>query len=101
FVFPENPFPLHRRLIIQQGVFACPADITVPFLTNLNVQGTHARGSVARVTLAFDEQAKRAALAELLEMNVDRATLFPGLDGFAQSLRARIPLYQRVAAAWA
>jgi hypothetical protein len=101
FVFPENPFPLHRRLIIQQGVFACPADITVPFLANLNAQGPHAADAVVKLNLAFDEDAKRAALAELLEMNVDRATLFPGLDGFAQSLRVRIPLYQRVAAAWA
>jgi hypothetical protein len=101
FVFPENPFPLHRRLIIQQGVFACPADITVPFLDNLNAPGPPARAAVVKVELAFSEVEQRTALAELLEMNVDRATLFPGLDGFAQSLRARIPLYQRVAAAWA
>lgn len=100
-VFPENPFPLHRRLIIQQGVFACPADITVPFLDNLNAPGPHAEDAVVKVELAFSVEEQRAALAELLEMNVDRATLFPGLDGFAQSLRARIPLYQRVAAAWA
>jgi hypothetical protein len=98
-VLPENPFPLHRRLIIQQGAFACPGDVTAPFVDNLRSDG--GRGVLIKLRLAFDAAARSRALAELAQMNIDRASLFPGLDGFAQSLELRIPLYQRIAAAWA
>ena len=98
--FPENPFPLHRRLIIQQGVFACPGDVSAPFLENLHMGGSGGRDAVVKVRLEFDNRARRSALAELSQMNIDRASLFPGLDGFAQSLALRIPLYQRITAAW-
>jgi hypothetical protein len=100
-VLPENPFPLHRRLIIQQGVFACPADITAPFLANLDMGSSGGRHALLKLRLEFDEAARRNALSELGRMNIDRASLFPGLDGFAQSLKLRIPLYQRIAVAWA
>jgi hypothetical protein len=101
FVLPENPFPLHRRLIIQQGVFACPADVSASFLENLDPGQAEASDALVRLRLALEPGAWRAALAEFSRMNIDRASLFPGLDGFAQSLQLRIPLYQRVAAAWA
>lgn len=100
-VLPENPFPLHRRLIIQQGVFACPGDVTAPFLDNLRLAEGSSSEVLLKLRLAFDSAARRRALAELAQMNIDRASLFPGLDGFAQSLELRIPLYQRIAAAWA
>jgi hypothetical protein len=101
-VFPENPFPLHRRLIIQQGVFGCPADVASPFLENLAMGGGDGRRhNLVKLRLELDSAARRVALTELARMNIDRATLFPGLDGFAQSLTMRIPLYQQIASAWA
>ena len=39
----------------------------------------------------------RAALLDgLLAMNLSRATLFPGLDGFSMSLWTRVPLFNRL-----
>lgn len=99
-VFPENPIPLHRRLIIQQGVFACPGDVAVPFTENLAMPGLGSQDATVKLRLDFGPAAWRNALAELTRMNIDRASLFPGLDGFAQSLKLRIPLYQRIEAAW-
>ena len=101
FVLPENPFPLHRRLIIQQGVFVCPADVSASFLENLDPGEAEASDALVKLRLEFEPGAWRGALTEFSHMNIDRASLFPGLDGFAQSLQLRIPLYQRIAAAWA
>jgi len=34
---------------------------------------------------------RRKALDKLSDMNISRATLFPGLDGFARSLKVSMP----------
>jgi hypothetical protein len=39
-----------------------------------------------RPSLEVKSDARREVLAELQKMNINRATLFPGLDGFAASL---------------
>jgi hypothetical protein len=38
------------------------------------------------------ESMRREAMSELRKMNVTAASLFPGLDGFARSLRSRVTL---------
>jgi hypothetical protein len=100
FVFAENPSLLNRRLIIQQGVFLCPGDVSVPFTQNLKAMGgwNEAR-NVIKVRFVLDRGFRRQAMAELFRMNVSRATLFPGLDGFAQSLGHRMPFYESLARA--
>ena len=40
FVYPVNPVRLNQRLIIQQGVFLCPADVKVSFEENLAATAT-------------------------------------------------------------
>jgi hypothetical protein len=35
FVIPVNPFMLNERLVIQQGLFLCAGDISIPFEDNL------------------------------------------------------------------
>lgn len=37
------------------------------------------------------------AIEQLLLMNISRDSLFPGLDGFAQSLKQKLPLYTKMA----
>ena len=34
-VLAVNPYYLHTRLVVQQGIFVCPLDVTTPFEQNL------------------------------------------------------------------
>jgi len=97
-VFLENPFFLHRKLIIQQGVFLCSGDISVPFEDNLkSLDGWHKASSVVKIRCEMTTKDRLDALEELHRMNVHRANLFPGLDGFAQSLNYRLRFYEQLA----
>lgn len=98
FVFPENPFRLHNRLITQQGVFLCPGDVRSQFTKNLKTMyGWEQEANIIKISLDFDLKSRHEALQDLFAMNISRATLFPGLDGFAQSLKQRLMHYKGLA----
>ena len=86
-----NPFQLDERLTIQKGVFLFPCHAGETFETNLKAMpGFDDSSKVLKLTIKHGE--RRQALKTLHSMNVSRATLFPGLDGFAQSLKVSHPL---------
>jgi hypothetical protein len=85
-VVPINPFHLDERLTIQKGVFLCPGDVTKTFEKNLEALPNHDhRDNIRKLKIPVSE--RRKALRDLDDININRATLFPGLDGFAQSLK--------------
>ena len=91
-VVPDNPFLLDERLAVQQSVFLIPIDVRKPFMENLipaSVQA-EARSAVRKYELCCTLELLTAALAELRRMNISRVSLFPGLDGLADSLENRI-----------
>ena len=114
FAAPINPFHLTQRLTIQRGVFMCPGDIGVPFKDNLSgPDDWNNEDHVQKLVLEFgpgekgekeDEETPeekerkkkewRTALEELYDLNISRATLFPGLVGFAESLKYQPPRLQ-------
>jgi hypothetical protein len=77
------PFRMNERLTIQQGSFLCPGDIRISFMDNLAAM-PGAEQHIKKIVLP--QHVRALALADLSRMNINRATLFPGLDGFAQSL---------------
>jgi hypothetical protein len=89
-VIPLNPRRLNPRLVIQQGVFLCPINGSVSFMDNLDamlqVAGGDARAKVRRFVIPEGSHIRRQLLGGLSRMNMTQATLFPGLDGFAESL---------------
>ena len=90
FVCHMNPYNLHERLVIQQGIFLCPGDISKPFENNLTALLLSERdfGScLVKLTIGDKPRLRKEILQKLHRMNMNRATLFPGLDGFGQSLR--------------
>jgi hypothetical protein len=90
FACPQNPFRLNERLTIQKGVFMCPGDVTSSFEKNLrSLQGWNKEQNIKKIIIPL--QFKKRALHILYDMNVTRATLFPGLDGFAKSLKVLPP----------
>lgn len=89
-VIAINPFQLDERLTIQKGVFLCPGDVTRSFADNLkSLDGHDSKDNVRKFKIHASERVK--LLRELYQINISRATLFPGLDGFAQSLRVYHP----------
>jgi hypothetical protein len=84
FVLKQNCWRLNERLVAQQGVFLCPGDVECRFDENLKALEPH-WGTVQQ--LRIPRWLQKKALIELRRMNVTEATLFPGLAGFAQSLR--------------
>jgi hypothetical protein len=90
FACPQNPFRLNERLTIQKGVFMCPGNVTLPFEKNLCfLSGWHEKRNIKKIIIP--QRLRRRALDKLFAMNISRATLFPGLDGFAQSLKVTLP----------
>lgn len=77
-----NPFRLNERLRIQKGVFVLPGDVTVPFLDNLLALP----GQGKLIKIVIPAELCLHGLIQLFEMNISRTSLFPGLDGYAQSL---------------
>lgn len=84
-VFPAIPPRQNTRLTTQQGLFLCLGDCTKSFEENLLAYGPEVADHVCKIELPPGIRGE--ALADLYRMNINRATLFPGLDGFAQSIR--------------
>jgi hypothetical protein len=95
FVSPETPFHLNERLTVQQGVFLCPGDTSVPFEENLTaLEGFNLPQNVMKLCFDLDKSSLRALANRLLRMNIDSAALFPGADGFSRSLAERAFHYE-------
>lgn len=88
-VYAVNPYWLNERLIIQQGVFLCPGDVSIPFEDNLAelLSEDDSRDNFIKFVVRVGSIQKNEILRHLLHMNMSRATLFPGLGGFAESLK--------------
>jgi hypothetical protein len=84
-VIPLVPQKLNERQTIQQGLFLFGSNRDYTFQGNLDVyEETELREHMYKFVLS--KSLRRQALYDLNLMNVSRATLFPGIDGFAQSL---------------
>jgi len=103
-----TPFRMHERLSIQQGLFVFPCNLTNSFVDNListfNKAHTMDKPSYYQINLSdkidhsifiewplvkiiIPHDCHNSALLDLKSMNISAATLFPGLDGFARSLK--------------
>jgi hypothetical protein len=101
FVLPVIPFTLTKRLVIQQGLFLCPGNVSIPFQDNLaTLQKDDPKSSRAlvRIKLDLNNSATKNFLRQLYRMNITMASLFPGIQGFAQSLAARLVFPKALAA---
>jgi hypothetical protein len=98
-VFPINPERLNERLVIQQGAFLVPGDVSRTFTENMSAPAGEDDASphLLRLDLAFDIKELRRAIRELHSMNINRATLFPGLDGFSAHFKNLIFLREEIA----
>jgi hypothetical protein len=90
-VCPFSPFRLNERLTMQKSVFLLASNLSTRLEENLMaMRGWNDENNLLRLIIQPDLHKKTLGL--LFNMNVTRATLFPGLDGFAQSLGVYRPV---------
>lgn len=119
-VVPLEPLLMTPRLSIQQGVFLVPCAVTCDFQDCLfNILDSNTNDSSRQDIIVLDSKKNtinkilelygtseiikiiipreyhKAALEDLWSMNINAATLFPGLDGFAESLAYHFRQYER------
>jgi hypothetical protein len=107
-VFPVEPDRMNERLAIQQGLFLFPLNLKVGFESNLaavfNENGgvfknkasadynpeIHTSLELSKavvIKVIVQDFLRKQILIDLWKMNVSSSSLFPGIDGFARSLR--------------
>ncbi len=87
-VVSASPTPTAARRVSQQTAFLVPGDVRLDFEDNLEGSAGEAKDLKEHVRCYAVPAAWRGEiLHDLLLMNISRATLFPGLEGFAQSLK--------------
>lgn len=103
-----EPDRLHERLLTQQGFFLFPLDIKMPFekvlMNTLNhksdtleqlesvkyedfIEEKKKISSYSLVKMIIPNKLHKEVMDDLKNMNITAATLFPGLDGFARSMK--------------
>ncbi|HEY1114114.1 MAG TPA: FRG domain-containing protein [Chitinophagaceae bacterium] len=86
-VFPVEPFRMNRRYSLQQSIFVSTGTSYEPFIQQLDFLGDEIEKSVIKIEMPAELQ--KPVLRDLQKMNINRASLFPDLDGYALSLKLR------------
>lgn len=84
-IFPVEPFNRNQRYHLQQSIFLVQGNPYEPLWKQFDfISKSDLKRTFMKVTIPVAE--KKIAIRDLIKMNINRATLFPGLDGFAKSL---------------
>lgn len=78
FAVIGEPYRMNQRLIAQAGTFVMPSVLHVAVEDIVPTNGV--------VKFILDESIRKEALRDLYTMNINNATLFPGIDGLARSM---------------
>lgn len=85
FIWYGEPFKQNKRLIAQAGTFIVPSLINVS--VDELIGETYRQPDKILFKFVLNAQSmRRDAMYALYSMNIKRSTLFPGLDGLAQSM---------------
>jgi hypothetical protein len=97
-VYPVNAFKLNERLIIQQGCFLAPGNLKQSFIENLKAvaEKRDPKDHLYIIQLPDNLEFLKSAIYELNRMNMNSATLFPGLPGFAEYLNTDVILRELI-----
>ncbi|MEI6946868.1 FRG domain-containing protein [Paraflavisolibacter sp. H34] len=86
-VFPVQPFRMNRRYSLQQSIFVSTGISSEPFMDQLLFIGDQAEQAIIKIEMPSLLQ--KSVLRDLQRMNLNRASLFPDLDGYAAALKLR------------
>ncbi len=85
-VLPVVPPRSNPRLLVQQGLFLCPSLAESSFEENLRSYKDARDMNDHVYKIVIPGRIRTEVLSELRLMNISRANLFPGLEGYASSL---------------
>lgn len=88
-VAPLLPLKLNARIASQQGLFLCPGEMNLTFMDNLRALGENDLPEVL-YKIVFPAAWRAMILHDMKQMNIGPHTLFPGLDGFAKSIKLEL-----------
>lgn len=101
-ILPIMPYSKNERLTIQQGLFLCPTRIMdgtsfmnlEPLSLEDNLINTFEGHLTKKAVIKFviPSKLRGEILTDLDYMNINDATLFPGLDGFSRSLAKKLTI---------
>jgi hypothetical protein len=96
FVVAENPHLLHKRLSTQKGLFLVQGNISVSMMENIySMKDWDKEESTIVFRLKIDTWNElHKVYTDLRMMNISFESLFPGLDGFARSLKQNLYWYR-------
>jgi hypothetical protein len=86
-IFPVEPFRMNRRYSLQQSIFVSTGNSYQSFMEQLAFLDDAIEKSVIKIEMPA--QLQKPVLRDLQKMNINRASLFPDLDGYALSLKLR------------
>lgn len=86
-IFPVEPFKMNRRYSIQQSIFVSTGNSKQPFMDQVDFLGEDISKAMIRIEIPTGD--KKAVIRDLIKMNINRASLFPDLDGYALSLKMK------------
>ena len=89
-ILPIVPPRSNPRLLVQQGLFLCPSAANKSFQRILSSYKDEKDMQNSVYKILIDGRIRHEVLSELHFMNISRASLFPGLEGFATSLKHEI-----------
>jgi len=93
----ENPMELHKRLHLQQGTFLCPGSIKTSLMNNLLIPFSDTPTKfIYKFTCHFTPKSLQKAFLHFRRMGITRESLFPGLDGLAQSMTYQLCFYHKL-----
>lgn len=83
-VMPFDLANANQRELIQQSVFVAAMNPQKRFVDQLSFIDYQKKPIMTKLTIPSKE--RKVALRDLMKMNINHATLFPGIDGFARAL---------------
>jgi hypothetical protein len=86
-IFPVEPFKMNRRYSIQQSIFVSTGNSKQPFMEQVEFLGDDIKKAMIRIEIPTGD--KKSVIRDLIKMNINRASLFPDLDGYALSLKMK------------
>ncbi len=89
-VLPVVPPRSNPRLLVQQGLFLCSSLVEGDFQDNLKSYQGNKDMYKHVYKIIIEGRIRTEVLSELRLMNISRASLFPGLEGYAASLAHEI-----------
>jgi len=96
-----NPYYMHERLSVQQGCFLLSGNITEPFVNNL-LASAGSRKELKKhlfkfvIKIKVNKSLRKEILKDLFRMNITRTSLFPGIDGYASSLKVSSYIFPEI-----